>query len=232
MSIIFLIIFLYYALTFWNFDRQSTDTVWKNTSNSLNRKIVDHAPQFVGKKRKDLCSIFCETNCGHVVTSMNERGGKAQVFSLSKRFPRKDMALSTSGNGSNYSVTVHCGKEMHADVNAAINIRNNCITRVRKSGKAAGNQPYTGKQKTEPVDKTLASKPRLVLKVVDLLPHGGHPQQKDDCPLRWIVDMVLWTAPFDSRYPMASVFFLVLFQSRFLNNDLLHLYRYDDLMNS
>ena len=61
---------------------------------------------------------------------------------------------------------------------------------------------------------------RLVLKVVDLLPHGGHPQQKDDCPLRWIVDMVLWTAPFDSRYPMASVFFLVLFQSRFLNNDL------------
>ena len=73
---------------------------------------------------------------------------------------------------------------------------------------------------------------RLVLKVVDLLPHDGHPQQKDDCPLRWIVDMVLWTAPFDSRYPMASVFFLVLFQSRFLNNDFLHLYRYDDLMNS
>ena len=73
------------------------------------------------------------------------------------------MALSTSGKESNNSVTVHCGNEMHADVNAAINIRNNCITRVRQSGKAAGNQPYgwdaTGKQEAEPVDKTLASKP-------------------------------------------------------------------------
>ena len=115
---------------------------------------------------------------------MNERGEKAQVFSLSKRFPRKDTALSSSGKESNNSVTVHCDNEMHADLNVAINIRNNCINRVRQSGKAAGNQPYTGKQKTEPVDKTLASKPRLVLKVVDLLPHDGYPQQKDDCPLR------------------------------------------------
>lgn len=94
---------------------------------------------------------------------MNERGEKAQVFSLSKRFPRKDTALSSSGKENNNSVTVHCGNEMHADLNVAINIRDNCINRVRKSGKAAGNQPYgwdaTGKQETEPVDKTLASKP-------------------------------------------------------------------------
>lgn len=75
---------------------------------------------------------------------------------------------------------------------------------------------------------------RLVLKVVDLLPHDGYPQQKDDCPLRWKNSrhVFLRTAPFDSRYSMASVFFLVPFQSRFLNNDFLHLYRYDDLMNS
>ena len=77
MSIISLIIFLYYAPTFWNFDSQSKDNVWKNHSNSLNRKIVDHVPQFVEKKRKDLCCIFCETSCGHEATSMNERGGKA-----------------------------------------------------------------------------------------------------------------------------------------------------------
>lgn len=94
---------------------------------------------------------------------MNKRGGKAQVFSLSKRFPRKDTALSTSGNESNYSFTVHRDNEMHADVNATINIRDNCITRVKQSGQAAGNQPYgwgaIGKQETESVDKTLASKP-------------------------------------------------------------------------
>ena len=127
------------------------------------KKTVDHAPQFVVKKRKDLCCIFCETSCGRVATSMNERGEKAQVFSLSKRFPRKDTALSSSGKESNNSVTVHCGNEIHADLNVAINIRDNCITRVRQSGKAAGNQPYTGKQKTEPVDKTLASKPQACL---------------------------------------------------------------------
>ena len=109
---------------------------------------------------------------------------KLRFFHFQKGFSRKDMALSTSGKESNNSVTVHCGNEIHADLNVAINIRDNCINRVRKSGKAAGNQPYTGKQKTEPVDKTLASKLRLVLKVVDLLPHDGYPQQKDDCPLR------------------------------------------------
>ena len=109
---------------------------------------------------------------------------KPRSFHFQKDFSRKDTALSTSGKESNNSVTVHCGNEIHADLNVAINIRDNCINRVRKSGKAAGNQPYTGKQKTEPVDKTLASKLRLVLKVVDLLPHGEHPHQKDDCPLR------------------------------------------------
>ena len=31
---------------------------------------------------------------------------------------------------------------MHADVNAAINIRDNYITRVQQSGQAAVNQPY------------------------------------------------------------------------------------------
>ena len=94
---------------------------------------------------------------------MNERGEKTQVFSLSKRFSRKDTALSSSGKESNNSVTVHCGNEIHADLNVAINIRDNCITRVRQSGQAAGNQPYgwgaIGKQETESVDKTLASKP-------------------------------------------------------------------------
>ena len=113
---------------------------------------------------------------------------KLRSFHFQKDFPRKDTALSSSGKESNNSVTVHCGNEIHADLNVAINIRDNCINQVRQSGKTAGNQPYgwgaTGKQKTEPVDKTLASKLRLVLKVVDLLPHGEHPQQKDDCPLR------------------------------------------------
>ena len=84
---------------------------------------------------------------------------KLRFFHFQKGFSRKDMALSTSGKERNNSVTVHCGNEIHADLNVAINIRDNCINRVRKSGKAAGNQPYTGKQKTEPVDKTLASKP-------------------------------------------------------------------------
>ena len=51
---------------------------------------------------------------------------------------------------------------MHADVNAAINIRDNYITQVPQSGQAAVNQPYgwgaTGKPATEPVGKTLTSK--------------------------------------------------------------------------
>ena len=77
---------------------------------------------------------------------------------------------------------------MHADVNAAINIRDNYITRIQQSGQAAVNQPgepsghpvsgwsaigkpetepvdpvsgwsAIGKPETEPVDKTLTSKP-------------------------------------------------------------------------
>ena len=43
------------------------------------------------------------------------------------------------------------------------NIRDNYITRVQQSGQAAVNQPYgwsaTGKPETEPVGKTLTSKP-------------------------------------------------------------------------
>ena len=57
----------------------------------------------------------------------------------------------------------HCGSSMHADTNAAINIRDNYITRAQKFGQAAVNQPYgwgaIGKPETEPVDKMLTSKP-------------------------------------------------------------------------
>ena len=67
-----------------------------------------------------------------------------------------------SRKGNRY-VCRHCGNSMHADVNAAINIRDNYITRVQQSGQAAVNQPYgwgaTGKPETEPVGKTLTSKP-------------------------------------------------------------------------
>ena len=67
-----------------------------------------------------------------------------------------------SRKGNRY-VCRHCGNEMHADVNAAINIRDNYITRIEQSGQAAVNQPYgwsaTGKPATEPVGKTLTSKP-------------------------------------------------------------------------
>ena len=67
-----------------------------------------------------------------------------------------------SRNGSRYTCR-HCGSRMHADTNAAINIRDNYITRVQKSGQAAVNQPYgwgaIGKPETESVDKTLTSKP-------------------------------------------------------------------------
>ena len=60
---------------------------------------------------------------------------------------------------------------MHADTNAAINIRDNYITRAQKSGQAAVNQPgepsghpvngwsATGRPETEPLGKTLTSKP-------------------------------------------------------------------------
>ena len=64
-----------------------------------------------------------------------------------------------SRKGNRYNCR-HCGNEMHADVNAAINIRDNYITRVLQSGQAA--VPYgwgaTGKPATEPVGKTLTSK--------------------------------------------------------------------------
>ena len=67
-----------------------------------------------------------------------------------------------SRKGNRY-VCRHCGNEMHADVNAAINIRDNYITRIEQSGQAAVNQPYgwgaTGKPATEPVGKTPTSKP-------------------------------------------------------------------------
>ena len=67
-----------------------------------------------------------------------------------------------SRKGNRY-ICRHCGSRMHADENAAINIRDNYITRVQKSGQAAVNQPYgwgaTGKPETESVDKTLTSKP-------------------------------------------------------------------------
>ena len=67
-----------------------------------------------------------------------------------------------SRKGNRYTCR-HCGNNMHVDTNAAINIRNNYITRVQKSGQAAVNQPYgwgaTGRPETEPVEKTLTSKP-------------------------------------------------------------------------
>ena len=67
-----------------------------------------------------------------------------------------------SRKGNRY-VCRHCGNSMHADVNAAINIRDNYITRIEQSGQAAVNQPYgwgaTGKPETEPVGKTPTSKP-------------------------------------------------------------------------
>ena len=67
-----------------------------------------------------------------------------------------------SRKGNRYTCR-HCGSRMHADTNAAINIRDNYITRIQQSGQAAVNQPYgwgaTGKPETEPVGKTLTSKP-------------------------------------------------------------------------
>ena len=67
-----------------------------------------------------------------------------------------------SRKGNRYTCR-HCGSSMHADVNAAINIRDNYITRVMKPGQAAVNQPYgwgaTGRPETEPMGKTLTSKP-------------------------------------------------------------------------
>ena len=75
-----------------------------------------------------------------------------------------------SRKGNRYTCR-HCGSSMHADVNSAINIRDNYITRVMQSEQVAVNQPgepsghpvsgwsAIGKPETEPVDKTLTSKP-------------------------------------------------------------------------
>ena len=67
-----------------------------------------------------------------------------------------------SRNGNRY-VCRHCGSRMHADTNAAINIRDNYITRAQKPRQAAVNQPYgwsaIGKPEAEPLGKTLTSKP-------------------------------------------------------------------------
>ena len=75
-----------------------------------------------------------------------------------------------SRKGNRYTCR-HCGSRMHADTNVAINIRGNYITRIQQSGQAAVNQPgepsghpvsgwsAIGKPETEPVDKTLTSKP-------------------------------------------------------------------------
>ena len=67
-----------------------------------------------------------------------------------------------SRKGNRY-ICRHCGNNMHADTNAAINIRDSYITQVQKPGQAAVNQPYgwgaTVKPETESVDKPLMSKP-------------------------------------------------------------------------
>ena len=67
-----------------------------------------------------------------------------------------------SRKGNRYTCR-HCGISIHADTNAAINIRDNYITRVMQSGQAAVNQPHgwsaTGRPETESVEKTLTSKP-------------------------------------------------------------------------
>ena len=95
------------------------------------------------------------------------------------------MALSTSGKESNNSVTVHCGNEIHADLNVAINIRDNCITGSGNPGRLQAICHIQVNRRLSLWTKRSRPSLRLVLKVVDLLPHGEHPQQKDDCPLRW-----------------------------------------------
>ena len=70
-----------------------------------------------------------------------------------------------SRKGNRYTCR-HCGSSMHADTNAAINIRDNYITRIMQSGQAAVNQPHgwsaTGRPETEPVGKALTSKPSVL----------------------------------------------------------------------
>lgn len=67
-----------------------------------------------------------------------------------------------SRKGNRY-VCRHCGSIMHADYNASVNIRDNYITQVLKSGQGAVNHLYgwsaSGMPVTEPVDQTLTSKP-------------------------------------------------------------------------
>ena len=87
-----------------------------------------------------------------------------------------------SRKGNRYTCR-HCGNNMHADTNAAINIRDKYITRVMHSGQAAVNQPgepsghpasgwgALGRPETEPVGSLWIkrSRPSLqaCLKVVD-----------------------------------------------------------------
>ena len=87
-----------------------------------------------------------------------------------------------SRKGNRY-VCRHCGNSMHADTNAAINIRDNYITRVEQSGQAAVNQPY-GWSATQSISRMdgvpqvnrqrslwaehLRPSLQLVLKVVDM----------------------------------------------------------------
>ena len=70
-----------------------------------------------------------------------------------------------SRKGNRY-ICRHCGNSMHADVNAAINIRDSYITQTSKSGQAAVNQPYGGNGACGQNAHVQAF--RLVLKVVDL----------------------------------------------------------------
>ncbi len=65
--------------------------------------------------------------------------------------------IDKSSRKGNQYVCVHCGNRMHADHNAAVNIRDNYITCLQKGRQAAVNQPYgwnaAGKPETEPTGK-------------------------------------------------------------------------------
>ena len=56
-----------------------------------------------------------------------------------KRWMKDEDKASWEGNR---YICRHCGNNMHADTNAAINIRDNYITLVQKHGQAAVNQPH------------------------------------------------------------------------------------------
>ena len=95
-----------------------------------------------------------------------QRNGIRVEFVDARNTSRKCSVCKTidkaSRKGNRYTCR-HCGSRMHADTNAAINIRDNYITRALKPGQAAVNQPYgwsaIGKPETEPLGKTLTSKP-------------------------------------------------------------------------